>query len=68
MCRAGALFSLGTAASTTAKSLIADLRSDLEASPTDVAIFAAAFDRWDTDCFRRIVGDWAVSIWKTGAA
>lgn len=44
--------------------LIADLRSDLDASPTDLTIFAAAFDRWDTDCFRRIVGDWAVSIWK----
>jgi len=44
--------------------LIADLRSDLDAGPTDVAIFAAAFDRWDTDCFRRIVGDWAVSIWR----
>ncbi len=44
--------------------LIADLRSSLEAEPTDVAIVAAAFDRWDTDCFRRIVGDWAASIWK----
>ena len=44
--------------------LIAELRSDLDASPTDVAIFAAAFDRWETDCFRRLVGDWAVSIWK----
>jgi asparagine synthase (glutamine-hydrolysing) len=47
--------------------LIADLRSDLNASPTDLAIFAAAFDRWDTDCFRRIVGDWAASIWKPQA-
>src|SRR5712692_1508843 len=44
--------------------LIADLRSDLEANPTDVAIVAAAFDHWETDCFRRIIGDWAVSIWK----
>jgi asparagine synthase (glutamine-hydrolysing) len=44
--------------------LIADLRSDLDASPTDVAIFAAAFDLWETDCFHRLVGDWAVSIWK----
>ena len=44
--------------------LIADLRNDLEANPTDVAIVAAAFDRQDTDCFRRLVGDWAVSIWK----
>jgi len=44
--------------------LIADLRRDLEASPTDLAIFAAAFDRWGTDCFCRIVGDWAASLWK----
>ena len=44
--------------------LISDLRSALDADPTDLAIFAAAFDRWDTDCFRRIVGDWAASIWK----
>jgi asparagine synthase (glutamine-hydrolysing) len=44
--------------------LIALLRTDLEAEPTDIAIVAAAFDRWETDCFSRIVGDWAVSIWK----
>jgi asparagine synthase (glutamine-hydrolysing) len=44
--------------------LIPELRSELEADPTDVAIVAAAFDRWETDCFRRFVGDWAASIWK----
>lgn len=44
--------------------LIAELCGDLEANPTDVAIVAAAFDRWETDCFQRLVGDWAVSIWK----
>ena len=44
--------------------LIPELRSELEANPTDVAIVAAAFDRWETDCFRRLVGDWAVSVWK----
>jgi asparagine synthase (glutamine-hydrolysing) len=44
--------------------LVAELCSELESSPTDVAIFAAAFDRWGTDCFRRLVGDWAVSIWR----
>jgi asparagine synthase (glutamine-hydrolysing) len=44
--------------------LIAELHSELESNPTDVAIIAAAFDCWNTDCFRRIVGDWAVSIWK----
>jgi len=31
---------------------------------TDVEIVAAAFDRWNTDSFRRITGDWAVSIWN----
>jgi asparagine synthase (glutamine-hydrolysing) len=46
------------------ESLMTDLRYDLEVRPTDVEIFAAAFDRWGTECFRRIVGDWAVSIWK----
>ena len=46
------------------QTLIADLRSDLEANPTDVAIVAAAFDRWKINCFRRLVGDWAVSIWN----
>jgi asparagine synthase (glutamine-hydrolysing) len=44
--------------------LVPELRRELEADPTDVAIVAAAYDRWDTDCFRRIVGDWAASIWK----
>jgi asparagine synthase (glutamine-hydrolysing) len=40
------------------------LREELAADQTDVAIVAAAFERWGTDCFRRIVGDWAVSIWR----
>src|SRR5258708_12484978 len=37
------------------QTLIADLRSDLEANPTDVAIVAAAFNRWETDSFRRTI-------------
>lgn len=34
-------------------------------SPTDddVALVAAAYERWNTQCFQRLVGDWAVSIW-----
>jgi asparagine synthase (glutamine-hydrolysing) len=43
--------------------LIAELGSDLENMP-DVSIVAAAFDRWETDCFRHIRGDWAVSVWR----
>lgn len=31
--------------------------------PSDLAIAAAAFERWGTDCFRELNGDWAVSIW-----
>jgi asparagine synthase (glutamine-hydrolysing) len=46
--------------------LIAELRSDLKADPSDAAIVAAAFDRWESDCFRCLIGDWAVSIWKPG--
>jgi asparagine synthase (glutamine-hydrolysing) len=44
--------------------LIAELRSHLESQPTDVAIVAAAFDHWETGCFRRMIGDFAVSIWR----
>lgn len=33
---------------------------------TDVSVVTAAFDRWGTDCFRRIIGDWAISIWDPG--
>jgi len=44
--------------------LIPKFRSYVDANPSDVALVAAAFDHWGTDCFRRIIGDWAVSIWK----
>ena len=44
--------------------LIGDLRCELSHDPTDLEIVAAAFDRWESDCFHRIVGDWAVSIWR----
>jgi len=43
--------------------LAAEFRSHLVAQPTDVAIVAANFDHWETDCFRRITGEWALSVW-----
>jgi asparagine synthase (glutamine-hydrolysing) len=43
--------------------LIAELSDYLEVKPTDVDIIAAAFDRWKTNCFRRIIGDWSVCVW-----
>jgi len=44
--------------------LSAELRTHVEGAPTDVSIIAAAFDRWGTGCFRRIVGDWAMAVWE----
>ena len=34
---------------------------------TDVEVIAEAFDRWGEDCFRRLVGDWSISIWNPQA-
>lgn len=31
--------------------------------PTDLAVVAAAFERWGIDCFPRLSGDWAACIW-----
>lgn len=45
--------------------LIFQLRDSLRADQTDVAIVAAAFDRWETGCFHRLIGDWAVSVWNS---
>lgn len=36
----------------------------LRGSNTDVEVIAEAFDRWSEDCFRRLVGDWVISIWN----
>jgi asparagine synthase (glutamine-hydrolysing) len=44
--------------------LMSQLNDALRADCTDLAIVEAAFDRWDTDCFHRLIGDWAVAIWK----
>jgi len=30
---------------------------------SDIALLAAAFERWDTGCFAKLKGDWAASIW-----
>jgi asparagine synthase (glutamine-hydrolysing) len=44
--------------------LISELRDSLAGDSTDVAIVAAAYDRWGAHCFARIIGDWALSIWN----
>jgi asparagine synthase (glutamine-hydrolysing) len=44
--------------------LASDLGHEGKGDATDVALFSAAFDRWESECFQKIIGDWAVSIWK----
>ncbi len=43
--------------------LIRELRTGLTTDSTDVAIVAAAYEEWGTDCLTKLIGDWALSIW-----
>ncbi|HEY6249492.1 MAG TPA: asparagine synthase-related protein [Candidatus Angelobacter sp.] len=44
--------------------LIRELTGLLTTRATDLDIVAAAYERWGTDCFRKLVGDWAIAIWS----
>ena len=44
--------------------LIRQLRGDLAIESTDVAIVAAAYEKWGTESFGKLMGDWAVAIWS----
>jgi asparagine synthase (glutamine-hydrolysing) len=46
--------------------LIGELRDSLTISSTDVAIVAAAVERWRDKSLGRLIGDWALSIWNPG--
>jgi len=45
-----------------------ELASRLGKSPraewTDVALVGEAFDKWATECFSRLLGDWALCVWN----
>src|SRR5229473_4907771 len=43
--------------------LAPQLCNDLTDDRSDVAIVAAAFDRWGAKCFAGLIGDWALAIW-----
>jgi asparagine synthase (glutamine-hydrolysing) len=43
--------------------LIGYLHDVVNPGSTDVAIVAAAYDRWGINCFARFLGDWALSVW-----
>jgi asparagine synthase (glutamine-hydrolysing) len=47
--------------------LIAELRGRVAIDSTDVSIVAAAYEEWGVDCFAKLVGDWALSIWDARA-
>jgi asparagine synthase (glutamine-hydrolysing) len=44
--------------------LIRQLRDIVTAASTDVAIVAAAYEYWGSDCFAMLIGDWALSLWN----
>lgn len=43
--------------------LIGRLTRETSATSTDLEIVAASYERWGTDSFARLIGDWALSIW-----
>ena len=43
--------------------LINDLGRLVSAESTDASIVAASYVRWGSDCFARLIGDWALAIW-----
>jgi asparagine synthase (glutamine-hydrolysing) len=43
--------------------LVRMLQDGVNISCTDVAIVAAAYEEWGTNCFAKLIGDWALSIW-----
>lgn len=44
--------------------LIHELGCGSTAQSTDVALAAAAYERYGVECFAKLIGDWAVSIWN----
>jgi asparagine synthase (glutamine-hydrolysing) len=44
--------------------LIHELGSELSNDSTDLSIVATAYEHWGKGSFRKLVGDWALSIWN----
>ncbi len=44
--------------------LLRVLHNSVSLASPDVAIAAAAYERWGTNCFGKLIGDWALSIWN----
>jgi asparagine synthase (glutamine-hydrolysing) len=46
--------------------LIRRLANKVNEASSDLAIVAEAYERWEKDCFARLIGDWTLSIWDPG--
>jgi asparagine synthase (glutamine-hydrolysing) len=44
--------------------LLSELKGALPKDASNVEIVAASHARWSTDCFAKLIGDWALSIWE----
>jgi len=44
--------------------LVSELRNSMAINSTDVAIVAAAYEKWGANCLAKLIGDWALSIWN----
>jgi asparagine synthase (glutamine-hydrolysing) len=44
--------------------LIRELGDNVTSESPDIAIVAAAYERWNADGFAKLIGDWALSIWE----
>jgi asparagine synthase (glutamine-hydrolysing) len=44
--------------------LIGELRASLAADSTDADIVLAAYEKWGTNCFAKLIGDWALAVWN----
>jgi len=44
--------------------LIGEFKNVLTGSSTDAEIVATAYRLWGTDCFAKLLGDWALAIWE----
>ena len=45
--------------------LLQQLGEALKGEQSDVALVAAALDRWGTDAFAKLIGDWAMAVWNS---
>jgi len=45
--------------------LIGLLSGNIASTSAEVEIVGTAYERWGTDAFAKLIGDWALSIWET---